>query len=73
MGSYWKSMAAEVLPSWLKNLRAGRRAGHMTKPALPQKPAADADRDAGEGDGSNGGETRLEPPVRPGTTEPKER
>lgn len=30
MGSYWKSVAAEVLPSFLKNLRAGRPRGATT-------------------------------------------
>ena len=32
MGSYWKSMAAQVLPSWLKNLRAGRHGLRGTEP-----------------------------------------
>jgi hypothetical protein len=74
MGSYWKSMAAEVLPSWLKNLRAGRRAGRMADTApSPQKTAADATRSTGESGRMEAGGARHAPPPVPGTTEPKER
>ncbi len=70
MGSYWKSMAAEVLPSWLKSLRARRKQTRMEAPA-GQGP--DVAPPAGRGDGAAA--TGVDPDLRPGagTLEHKER
>jgi hypothetical protein len=76
MNSYWKSVAAEVLPSWLKNLRAGQRADvqRAADPAAAHPPLAaapDTEPRAGEAGIASPG-ARSEAPA-PGTTAPKAR
>lgn len=70
MGSYWKSMAAEVLPSWLKNLRAGGRDIRATGSPRPPATVAGVGRD---GDPEDIGAAAPGPDGAPGTTEPNKR
>lgn len=69
MGAYWKSIAAEVLPSWLKNLRAGHRAVQVSPPrqAPPRIENAPCIEE------SDAAATNLKASSTPGTSRPKER
>lgn len=74
MSSYWRSLAAEILPSWLKNLRSGRpRAAHVPDrqgPGTgPVNDSAVTGLDARPI--ANGAPTDVAPP--PGTSAPAQR
>ncbi len=76
MSSYWKSVAAEMLPSWLKNRRAGggaaRPSAAQQTPVQTMDAAAPTPNTIGEEPEATGGGAGVKVP-RPGTTSPKTR
>jgi hypothetical protein len=72
---YWKSVAAEVLPSWLKNLRARRR-GHtgMIGETTDQAPSGRQNPASPHADGPRPmAPASIGEASAPGTTAPKRR